>query len=63
MIDPHNNLPTSFETVDSSLKNIIILDEAEVDYAITNLSALGLQGSWNTYATCRKCSWQWFRLE
>ena len=44
MIDPHNNLPTSFETVDSSLKNIIILDEAEVDYAITNLSALGLQG-------------------
>ena len=44
MIDPHNNLPSSFETVDSSLKNIIILDEAGVDYAIANLSALGLQG-------------------
>ena len=44
MIDPHNNLPSSFETVDSSLKNIIILDKAGVDYAITNLSALGLQG-------------------
>jgi imidazolonepropionase-like amidohydrolase len=44
MIDPHNNLPSSFETVDSSLKNIIILDEAGADYAIANLSALGLQG-------------------
>ena len=44
MIDPHINLPSSFDTVDSSEKNIIILDDAGVDYAITNISAAGTQG-------------------
>ncbi|WP_034387010.1 amidohydrolase family protein [Hellea balneolensis] len=43
MIDPHQNLPSSFESVGARLDNVIILDEAGVDYAITNASALGIQ--------------------
>ena len=43
MVDPHNNLPTSFDTVEARLDNVILLDKAGVDYVITNASALGIQ--------------------
>ena len=43
MVDPHNNLPSSFDTVESRLDNVILLDKAGVDYVITNASALGIQ--------------------
>jgi imidazolonepropionase-like amidohydrolase len=43
MVDPHDNLPTSFETVEARLDNVVLLDAAGVDYAITNASALGIQ--------------------
>ena len=43
MVDPHNNLPTSFDTVEARLDNVVLLDEAGVDYVITNASALGIQ--------------------
>lgn len=43
MVDPHDNLPTSFETVEARLDNVVLLDEAGVDYVITNASALGIQ--------------------
>ncbi len=43
MIDPHDNLPTSFDSVEARLDNIVLLDEAGVEYVITNASALGIQ--------------------
>ena len=43
IIDPHDNLPGSFETIESRLDNAVLLDEAGVDYAISNVSALGTQ--------------------
>ena len=43
MVDPHDNLPVSFEAVNARLDNVILLDEAGVDYAISNASALGVQ--------------------
>lgn len=43
MIDPHDNLPTSFDSVEARLDNIVLLDKAGVEYVITNASALGIQ--------------------
>ena len=43
MVDPHDNLPASFDSVEARLDNVILLDAAGVDYAITNASALGVQ--------------------
>ncbi|MEP1230374.1 MAG: amidohydrolase [Litorimonas sp.] len=43
IIDPHDNLPSSFETIESRLDNVVLLDEAGVDYAIANISSLGTQ--------------------
>lgn len=34
MIDPHENLPSSFDAVGSRLDNVLLLDAAGVDYAI-----------------------------
>ena len=43
MVDPHDNLPDSFDSVEARLDNVVLLDAAGVDYAITNASALGIQ--------------------
>jgi len=43
MVDPHDNLPASFDSVEARLDNVVLLDAAGVDYAITNASALGIQ--------------------
>ena len=43
MIDPHENLPSSFDSVEARLDNVVLLDNAGVDYVITNASALGIQ--------------------
>lgn len=43
MVDPHENLPSSFDSVGARLDNVVLLDKAGVDYAITNASALGIQ--------------------
>jgi len=43
MVDPHDNLPVSFEYAEARLDNVVLLDEAGVDYVITNASALGIQ--------------------
>ena len=43
MVDPHENLPSSFDSIGARLDNVVILDKAGVDYAITNASALGIQ--------------------
>ncbi|MEP4051656.1 MAG: amidohydrolase [Litorimonas sp.] len=42
IFDPLKNLPDSFESVGSRLDNAIFLDAAGVDYAISNLGALGV---------------------
>ena len=42
MVDPHDNLPDSFEAAEARLDNVVLLDAAGVDYAITNASALGV---------------------
>ena len=42
VIDPLKNLPDSFESVGSRLDNVIFLEEAGVDYAISNLGSLGV---------------------
>ena len=42
VIDPLKNLPDSFEAVGSRLDNVIFLEDAGVDYAISNLGALGV---------------------
>ena len=39
MVDPHDNLPGSFDMVGARLDNIVILDKAGVDYAIMTRSA------------------------
>ena len=39
MVDPHENLPGSFDMVGARLDNVVILDEAGVDYAIMTRSA------------------------
>jgi len=43
MIDPHDNLPSSFDSVEARLDNVVLLDAAGVEYAISNASALGIQ--------------------
>ena len=43
IIDPHDNLPVNFEAVESRLDNVVWLDAAGVDYAIANISTLGVQ--------------------
>lgn len=43
MVDPHDNLPSSFDSVEARLDNVVLLDKAGVDYVITNTSALGIQ--------------------
>ncbi len=45
MIDPHDNLPANFDKVEARLDNVILLDEAGVDYAITNAGALGVSNA------------------
>ncbi len=42
IIDPLKNLPDSFESAGSRLDNVIFLENAGVDYAISNLGALGV---------------------
>jgi len=39
MIDPHDNLPSSFESLGARLDNANILDEAGVEYAFTTATA------------------------
>jgi imidazolonepropionase-like amidohydrolase len=39
IIDPHENLPDSFDSVNASLDNVLIVDAAGVDYAIVGLSS------------------------
>jgi len=43
MVDPHDNLPASFDSVEARLDNVVLLEAAGVEYAITNASALGIQ--------------------
>lgn len=42
IFDPLKNLPDSFESVGSRLDNVAFLEAAGVDYAISNLTALGV---------------------
>jgi len=42
IFDPLKNLPDSFESVGSRLDNVAFLEDAGVDYAISNLTALGV---------------------
>lgn len=42
MVDPHDNLPSSFDRVEARLDNVVLLDGAGVNYAITNAGALGV---------------------
>lgn len=42
IFDPLQNLPGSFESVGSRLDNVAFLEKAGVDYAISNLTALGV---------------------
>lgn len=42
ILDPLENLPSSFESVGSRLDNVAFLDAADVNYAISNLTALGV---------------------
>ena len=42
IFDPLQNLPDSFESVGSRLDNVAFLEKAGVDFAISNLSALGV---------------------
>ena len=42
MVDPHENLPASFDKVEARLDNVVLLDAAGVDYVITNHGALGV---------------------
>jgi imidazolonepropionase-like amidohydrolase len=42
VLDPLQNLPDAFESAGSRLDNVIFLEEAGVDYAISNLGALGV---------------------
>ena len=42
IFDPLKNLPDSFESVGSRLDNVAFLDAAGVDYAISNLTSLGV---------------------
>lgn len=39
IVDPHENLPDSFDSVNASLDNILAIDAAGVDYAIVGLSS------------------------
>lgn len=42
IIDPLENLPDTFDTVNASLDNVMVLDAAGVDFAIAGLSSLGV---------------------
>jgi len=42
VVDPLHNLPVSFESVLARLDNVAILQKAGVDFAIANLSSLGV---------------------
>ena len=42
IIDPHENLPDTFESVNASFDNVLAVDAAGVDYAISSLSSLGV---------------------
>jgi imidazolonepropionase-like amidohydrolase len=39
IVDPHENLPDSFDTVNASLDNVLAVDAAGIDYAIVGLSS------------------------
>ena len=42
IFDPLQNLPSSFESVGSRLDNVAFLEDAGVEYAISNLTSLGV---------------------
>lgn len=42
IVDPLQNLPSKFETVGARLDNVAFLEKAGVDFAIANLTALGV---------------------
>ena len=42
ILDPLQNLPRAFESAGSRLDNINFLEKAGVDYAISNLTSLGV---------------------
>lgn len=42
IIDPHENLPDTFDSVNASLDNVVAVNAAGVDYAISSLSSLGV---------------------
>lgn len=42
ILDPLKNLPSSFESAGSRLDNVVFLDAAGVDFAISNLTSLGV---------------------
>ncbi len=42
ILDPLQNLPSAFESAGSRLDNILFLEKAGVEYAISNLTALGV---------------------
>lgn len=42
IIDPQENLPDTFESVNASFDNVVAVDAAGVDYAIASLSSLGV---------------------
>lgn len=52
IVDPQENLPASFDSVNASFDNVLILQAAGVDYAIANLGALGVSkaGTLNQHA-------------
>ena len=52
IVDPQENLPGSFDSVNASFDNVLRLEEAGVDYAIANLGSLGVTkaGTLNQHA-------------
>ena len=52
IVDPQENLPASFDSVNASFDNVLVLEQAGVDYAIANLGALGVTkaGTLNQHA-------------
>ncbi|MGB6318535.1 MAG: amidohydrolase, partial [Litorimonas sp.] len=42
VVDPLENLPDNFDSVNASFDNVVVLEEAGVEYAIGGLSSLGV---------------------
>lgn len=47
IVDPHDNLPENFDGVNASFDNVNVLHAAGVDFAISNLSSLGVSNAGN----------------